>query len=227
MSATRSYASGSPFSTRVIARASARRSPVRTPAARVSRVQSRRPATAATLVGVRRARPVRAPRLRRLAGEHVRATERGDRTERDGAAGPHPARFRPRACNAPASTIPTPIERVGRAHHERQRAAADSSRRRAGRAGRCRRSQCRRRCRRRRSTRPPPRCSAPARAAPKPIAISPSAPLYARAMPTRSTIELLQPAADHETGADAAVEQAVAEVAGVQRVLREEDLADG
>src|SRR5215211_255467 len=60
MSRTTSYASGSRFSTRVIARASARLSPERTPAARVSRVQSRRAATA----GLRRARRCRGARTR-------------------------------------------------------------------------------------------------------------------------------------------------------------------
>src|SRR5512133_4305676 len=54
MSRTTSYASGSRFSTSVIARASARLSPARTPSASVSRVQSRRPAIAAMLVRLRR-----------------------------------------------------------------------------------------------------------------------------------------------------------------------------
>src|SRR5512132_2135527 len=59
MSRTTSYASGSPFSTSVIARASARLSPARTPSASVSRVQSRRSAIAAMLVPLRRMALVR------------------------------------------------------------------------------------------------------------------------------------------------------------------------
>src|SRR5918994_1533030 len=59
MSRTRSCASGSRFSTSVIARASARLSPERTPAASVSRVQSRRAATAGTLRRCRRYRRAR------------------------------------------------------------------------------------------------------------------------------------------------------------------------
>ena len=102
--ATTSYASGSPFSTSVIARASARRSPLRTPAARVSRVQSRRPATRRS--SWQTLRPARARRPPARARACSRRPRRGRRIPAPIA---HTQRASPGDISAPARTIATPM----------------------------------------------------------------------------------------------------------------------
>src|SRR6266545_1915769 len=128
MSRTTSYASGSPFSTRVIARARARLSPARTPSASVSRVQCRRPAMGRMLVpylepsgfgGVelglaQRDGPAKARR------EHDCDEPRKDREA--GADSPDPATAE-RACHWACGGHRGAEDRVGDAHRDRERAA--------------------------------------------------------------------------------------------------------
>src|SRR5262245_15634206 len=118
MSRTSSYASGSEFSTSEIARASARLSPARTPAASDSRVQSRRAAGTLGRLGLRR--PLESPCA--AAGEHVREQGHEREDDRDSTEDPaRPDRVEQRSGN----DEPEAVHGVVDAHDDREDATAD------------------------------------------------------------------------------------------------------